>query len=364
MPVELGDLPALQAREVVRLGAFDDSVLAFSRITDLAVGPNGSLYVAQSHEATVVVLESDGTLVRRIGRRGQGPGEFLAPAGLGWLGDTLWVVDAASRRVSYFRDGELVRTHSYGALGLGGGANVATQLPLANGSYAAVLSRALGPDLPEAERHFTVLSVAPDGTVADTLGRLHESYPLRVRVGTSSTSPLFHDFPLFRVERGGRGVWIVDRPFPSAERGVLTLVRVDAGGDTTVARALRLPARPLTDREWTRRIESLFEALGTTNFSRADYLAASRRPEYHVLVDRFLVSETGWVWLGRPSEGDGGKEWILLDPRAMPGLRVTLPEAFRPYHATADTVWGVLPDDLGIPYVVCFKLEMTLRNHP
>ncbi|MFG0252386.1 MAG: 6-bladed beta-propeller [Phycisphaerales bacterium JB038] len=343
------DLPTLEAREFVRLGAFDDSVLAFSRITDLGVGPDGRLYVAQAQEASVVVLEPDGALVRRIGRRGQGPGEFLSPAGLGWRGDTLWVVDAASRRISFFLDGLHLRSHAYGVLGQVGSGNVATQLPLSNGAYAAVVTRS--------EASFAVLAVTANGEVVDTLASLLESYPLRVRVGTSSTSAPFHDFPLFQVEGGGDGVWIVDRPFPAENRGAVTLVRVDAGGDTTVSKTLHLPARPLTDRDWSTRIESLFQALGDTPFSRAEYLAAARRPAFHAVVDRALVSEVGWVWLGRTPGSDGVKEWVLLDPHATPRLRVILPAEFRPYHATADAVWGVVSDQLGIPYLVGFRLE-------
>jgi hypothetical protein len=351
-----GDLPALEAREVTRLGAFDDSVLAFSRITDLGLGPDGKLYVAQAQEATVVVLEPDGTLVRRIGRRGQGPGEFLSPAGLGWRGDTLWVLDAASRRVSYFQAGLHVRSHSFGSLGLVAGGNVATQLPLANGSYVAVVTG--GPVSSDTDDgSFTVVQLGEDGSVLDTLAWLRESYPLRVRVGTSSTSPPFHDFPLFRAEREGEGVWIVDRPFPSGPRGALTLVRVTANGDTTVARTLLFPAAPLTDEDWSARIESLFSSLGQTPFTRADYLAAARRPAFHALVDRVLVSEAGWLWLGRAPQIEGSKEWILLDPLATPRLRVTLPDEFRPYYATADEVWGVLVGDLDVPYVVCFRLR-------
>jgi DNA-binding beta-propeller fold protein YncE len=47
--------------------------------TGLGVGPDGRIYVADTHYSRVVVYEPDGTLVGMFGQRGEGPGQFLLP---------------------------------------------------------------------------------------------------------------------------------------------------------------------------------------------------------------------------------------------------------------------------------------------
>ena len=85
----LAELPTRTAELDIALGAFDDPVLAFSRISDMTVDAAGRMYVLQLIEGQVTVLDPDGSLHKRMGRKGQGPGEFLSPAGMGWRGDTL-----------------------------------------------------------------------------------------------------------------------------------------------------------------------------------------------------------------------------------------------------------------------------------
>jgi hypothetical protein len=60
----------------------------------------------------LLIFDSTGKPLRRVGRPGQGPGEFTRPSGPVLLGgDTLLVPDAANRRLNYFRgDGGLIRT--------------------------------------------------------------------------------------------------------------------------------------------------------------------------------------------------------------------------------------------------------------
>ncbi len=52
---------------------------ATGKPTGLSVGPDGLLYVADTHYQRVVVFKSDGTEVRRFGKAGTGPGEFIFP---------------------------------------------------------------------------------------------------------------------------------------------------------------------------------------------------------------------------------------------------------------------------------------------
>jgi hypothetical protein len=89
------------------------------QITGAAFLSDSSLVVAEASRASLLVLDSDGEPGTRIGRRGDGPGEFRLIASVGvTAGDTIYAYDSRLRRLSYFRrDGALVRSHSLPMLG-------------------------------------------------------------------------------------------------------------------------------------------------------------------------------------------------------------------------------------------------------
>src|SRR5688500_7808836 len=82
---------------------------AFGSVVDVSVGTDGLVYVADGMEKGVRVYSRTGRLLRIIGRRGSGPGEFLAVGRLSWIGDTLVVQDPSVQRFILFnRTGALL----------------------------------------------------------------------------------------------------------------------------------------------------------------------------------------------------------------------------------------------------------------
>ncbi len=70
------------------------------RPVDLAYDPAGNLYVLEQGAAQVRVLAPDGSLLRFLGRPGQGDGRFLCPEGLGLGADgSVYVADPCDHRV-------------------------------------------------------------------------------------------------------------------------------------------------------------------------------------------------------------------------------------------------------------------------
>src|SRR5690606_24834603 len=51
---------------------------------------------------TVRVFAEDGSLAERLGRKGQGPGEFERALALRMRGDSLWVFEPSSGRITEF----------------------------------------------------------------------------------------------------------------------------------------------------------------------------------------------------------------------------------------------------------------------
>lgn len=71
--------------------------LAFTRAPGLMVDAAGRVYVRGGQEAAVTVLDPEGSFVRTIGGKGDGPGEFVTIGATGFVGDTLWVARRQSR---------------------------------------------------------------------------------------------------------------------------------------------------------------------------------------------------------------------------------------------------------------------------
>jgi hypothetical protein len=98
--------PIIHPEAVLTLGASAaDPNSQFSIVGGVAVDRGGRMYVLDSYAYRVRVYDRNGTFIRDIGRRGEGPGEFRRPRGphhfahgngVEVAGDTLWVIDAQS----------------------------------------------------------------------------------------------------------------------------------------------------------------------------------------------------------------------------------------------------------------------------
>ena len=83
----------------------------FNRPTDVAVAPNGELYVCDGYgNARVHRFAADGTLIRSWGEPGSGPGQFNLPHGIGISpDDRVFVADRENDRIQiYSRDGQIM----------------------------------------------------------------------------------------------------------------------------------------------------------------------------------------------------------------------------------------------------------------
>lgn len=110
--------------------------------TDLGIGADGRLYVADFGLKHVLSIRPDGTDSQVIGREGSGPGEFAAPGALAAAADTLWVFDTRRSDVQAFTlAGEYVRGYAVeaGSFGQGRALNRPGELALATGGLDSVL---------------------------------------------------------------------------------------------------------------------------------------------------------------------------------------------------------------------------------
>jgi hypothetical protein len=100
-PVHAGVASLMQELSIGTADGADEYVLG--RITDVAVAPNGTIYVLDKSVPIVRAYDASGRFIRNFGRRGQGPGEYTSVAGLKVLPDGRLIVwDLGSWRINVY----------------------------------------------------------------------------------------------------------------------------------------------------------------------------------------------------------------------------------------------------------------------
>ncbi len=83
----------------------------------LVRGEKNRFYLLDGGLRALFVWDREGRFEKRIGRKGQGPGEFEFPwpgfAYMGFDGEYIFVVDGGTSKVHWFLDGEFVETKSF-----------------------------------------------------------------------------------------------------------------------------------------------------------------------------------------------------------------------------------------------------------
>jgi hypothetical protein len=102
----------LALRELWRAGGEDGDVI-FGRITDVAMHPDGCLYVLDNQLCHVSVFSPEGEHLRDLSREGEGPGELRQPTALVFLEDDVLGVGMGfpGKLVTMRMDGTPIGTH-------------------------------------------------------------------------------------------------------------------------------------------------------------------------------------------------------------------------------------------------------------
>jgi DNA-binding beta-propeller fold protein YncE len=159
-----GKSPKISLELVRKIGDIDtdDEHLAFNYPSDIAVDKEGNIYVLDTGNTRIQKFGPDGKYLATIGRKGQGPGEFINPGGLELDKDgNLVVTDTAQSRLHVIIDGGkdvksivLKDERIYGVRSLGAGGFIGRAstyaIPMRNQSEKKIgemrLFRRLDPD--------------------------------------------------------------------------------------------------------------------------------------------------------------------------------------------------------------------------
>ena len=384
-----------QLVEALRVGSIDGPE-ALVRVTDLAVGPEGDIYVTQAHVGEVTVFSPEGRVVRTIGRSGEGPGEFSAvPQQLLWSGDTLWVGDQF-RVQSFTPHGRVSQFVEWISPFPAEAARYTPGLPLANGSFLGKRWQSPRPNGPTYGQDVTELAVrtfSEAGSVRDTIAVID----MRGRFVRVNDRPSLREHPLWdhlpgsfyaRPERqltSDRSAMVLPgRVGEKPGEAFFEIHVVEVDGDTASTWAVPYEPMPLEEAYggWLR---DQFSALmsGELTQGRAGYATYSRQrqnrlretvsenfrvPLYHPPYRQILVGEDDTVWILRERLGPSDPDrWEVYDLGGRLLGHITVREGrsdIVPWSPrmnilwpTREEVWASTIDGLEVTYLHRFEVR-------
>ena len=325
--------------------------IALYRVVGVVPLPGGRIAVLNSGFSQVLVFDDDGNLTIRLGREGDGPGEFRSTTSVISLpGDSIGVYDDGRREFSVFDgEGELVR--SVGLREILDGRFTSELLPLASGDLAVFTTGGFSDELQEG-----VYRVQTESLRLNSAGEVVASY------GT------FPGREVFTGDRAMGSPLFATSSFASTLRDQL-VVGEGTDSEFTIFGPTGAPVRivrwPDRDRELPAGYLETFlaaaqEAQPETPPEAARQMlsivpVAERKPPFWEI----LSSDSGHLWLGSypgleyviPERPPPARQWLVFDPTGVLVARVDTPEGFRLGAINRSKIYGVFTDELGVESV-------------
>lgn len=105
--------------EELAIGGEAGGDYVFASISSIAVSGDGTIFVLDQKDKNIKTFDSEGKLLRTIGKTGEGPGEFQGPSSIHWTARNELAVVDTMRRILFFKaGGEHLRDLSAAALSL------------------------------------------------------------------------------------------------------------------------------------------------------------------------------------------------------------------------------------------------------
>jgi len=352
---ESATTPILAVQQEMRIGSVDDRDYVLTYVGKIEVGQDGTMYVQQPMQQTIKVYDSAGTYVRRIGRMGGGPGEFMSMFFMGWVGDTLWVYDGASSRISQFNQaGEFINSLRFPGPG--------QALLLGDGSLL------LSPQVKRPAKK-PLLRFQPGSGQTDTIATVvPPPQAMRVTEGPVRYSTAWHPFndeSLWAVSPDGSFIIIVDRMARSASDSAwYSVTRLSSLADTTWCREYQYRPRAITEDVITAVVGPAVEqqnaqrsTRGRPQVSLAAVSAALYRPDALPPVTGLIIGNDHSIWLRQEDPGDSLVSWNVLDgDGGLVGV-LELPRTTMIRRATLVRIWAVEHDEFDVPYVTRYRIS-------
>lgn len=312
--------PVLEAKLIFRTDP-DETVLF--RIRSGAFLADGSLLLASAGNSDLVLLGSDGVELRRIGRSGDGPGEYRWPTWLQADNDGVWVYDISLGRLT--RLGPELRVEHSRSLGNGDVYFVLQPVTIARDTVLAINGIGGGFRSSGEVRDTTPLYRIPRSGPMDTLGL----WPSAERAfATVPQGSLFVPIIFSRmVVAAGRAGHVV-----IGSTDALDVRKFDLAGRLKWVLSGSMPPDQATPDEIEEYREILLAKIPDTPEAVKAWRGGPVRTSVPPL-GALAMDDQDRVWVAagkRP--GQKRRLWVVFDSTGMPYGRVSLPTEF----------WGIL----------------------
>lgn len=351
----------LTMTEELRIDGSEHELVAIGHVL---VAEDGGVAFSQGQDHEVRFFGPDGTPDGRIGREGEGPGEFELINELGWKADSLWVYDADQARFSIFApDRSFVRTEPAPPRGAAGNDDVflfygrlrpdGSRLAFYHAEDGSGTSRrsyvrvdSVGAVLAEFATHVRgedFVSVSGEGFSVSSL-----------RIPFVGTTEYDH---FSDGERLVLAKAFVEGP----AEGTFHVTAVTTSGDTLFASRYPVDLVPIPDdaidEEIRNRLADLPDFPGMDGLESAFRSQADVPPFYPPIV-QVLAGRDGTTWI-RMRTTDEGRPYRVLDPDGEPIGTLVIPADDRIAVAERSTVWVYEWDALDVPSLVRYRVGST-----
>lgn len=353
----------------LRFGATDGPHALTTVTAILTLSNPDKAYVAQPKEQHVKVIDlRTREIVATIGRRGTGPGEFQLITRMSWAHDTLVVADQnQARLVMFSKDGIHIRTQrviSNPLAPLGRPANAVA--PATPGNFwgevrpnMMLIANGIMSDLPvvlmssSGEVESEVVSLKVKGMMAavdygNGVGMFVQPLAARTIYDFSADGSLVATVDASEGNVGG------------GREPIFTVRLFSHLGIEEYRKSFRYRAKPVR-REARDSILRAYSGFFSSGNSKGKSLELAERhvtiPAEEPPVSDVLVTGEGWVWLRREEIG-ARSQWVVLDRAGRHVANVTAPKATRLLTVRGSHAFGTEEDELGIPYVVRYRVHV------
>lgn len=347
-----GDASAWRLEPELTLGTREGGE-AFDRVADVDRGPDGRIYVLDRGAGEVTVWGTDGRLLRRFGRIGEGPGELRTPTTVRVLDDGRIAVGEAfpARLLRFGPDGSL-RGSLRVRPGRGGPPILAVvgDWRVTRAGVARVRLSYMSPSHADGTP-VVVGSLDGDGRMADTLlSWISATTPARLPT-------------IFQAEwswdLAGDGA-LVASPGDRYE-----LRHHDPAGRLLRVVRRDVPEIPVTEELTERAVDAFLERFADTDVSGPMLASLRDRLDVAPVLPRVqglhLAEPGGELWVEVPTPDRTGEvrepgAYDVFDASGRYAARVRAPDGFRLKGIRDGRIHGVWEDELGVEHVRTYRV--------
>lgn len=356
-----GGLPVLRTRpgpswEVGRADGPPDQQLF--NVVDGFVRIDGTVILANSGTHEVRAYDESGRLRWSVGRRGQGPGEYLRIRSARPFagGDSIFVYDSELRRVTILvsATGLVARTYDPGERG---GVTLPRFLGVFDDGTSVFYADRVYGDRSETgidRQRVTIHILSPDGTHRAVAGEYAsmEGFVHREAEQTFVADRLFGR----NAVADARGSQLVIGTTDSYEVGLY-----DSGGALRQFVRVKQAPTTVTQVDVETAVDSIVSGFVDENLQRAmrRVYAEMPIPETYPAYRMVRLDQSDNVWIeGYPRPGADRSAWRVFAPDGSPLARVELPAGAKPLDVGLQAVLVVVRDELGVEVARTLELEV------